>query len=122
MLLGNDMVDVEDEVRDNILGKMAIFAAFPRSLSDKFAGPGIHALVACTEIESSGFGLHETDDFRIIKIRPILGVLFLSQSATIRLLAEVYNALTEFVTRTPIHELLRRLSREPTRSWVEELV
>ena len=81
VLLRDDVIDVEDKIRDCVFPKMAILATLRRSSSNKFASPCIHALVVHSEVNAPCFGLHEADDLRIVEIRPILGVLFFRKSS-----------------------------------------
>ena len=92
-----------------------------RSLSHKFASPGIHALVV-HKLKAPCFGLHEADDFRIVKIRPILGVLFFRKGSEIGLASQCFDTLAKFIADFPINEFLRRLRREPSGSRIQELV
>ena len=81
VLLRDDVIDVEDKIRDCVFPKMAILATLACSSSNKFASRCIHALVVHTEVNAPCFGLHEADDLRIVEIRPIFSVLFVRKSS-----------------------------------------
>ena len=75
MLFSDDVIDVEDKIRDRVFRKMTIFATLVRSSSNKFASPCIHALVVHAEVNSPCLGLHEADDLRIVEIRVMQSAL-----------------------------------------------
>ena len=55
----SNVIYMEDQIRDGALAKMAILATLTRSLSNKFARPGVHALVVRTGIEAPRSSLHD---------------------------------------------------------------
>ena len=115
VLPGDNTIDVKDEVRDRELRKMAVFTTLARSLSNKLADSGIHALMAGAGVESPGFSLPEANDLGVVQIGAVLRVLFLGQRSRIRLAAQFLDASAGFVADRPIDKLLGGLGCEPAR-------
>jgi hypothetical protein len=116
-LLGDDVIDMEDQVWEGACGNVAVFAALVRSLSNKLASTCVRALIV-RAIEAPGFGLHEANKLGIAEIRAVFGIFLRGQFAAIGLLAELFDAAAKLAAHFPIDELLRTDRREPTGVWV----
>jgi len=100
---------------------MAVLATLARPLSNKFADPGIHALVVHA-VKSPCLGLHEADQLSVVEIGPIFAVFFRGQDAEICFAPQFFDMLAKLVADLPVNEPLRSLGREPPGVWMQELI